>query len=91
MLSSIQKLDGRVSIVTNSGGPGVMAADAIDYYGLEAANFRKETIQKLRELLPPEASFYNPVDVLGDADASRFGETVKIVAEDEDTGLIVAI
>lgn len=91
ILSSIQKLDGRVSIVTNSGGPGVMAADAIDYYGLEAAKLRKETIQKLRELLPPEASFYNPVDVLGDADAIRFGKAVKIVAEDEDTGVIVAI
>ncbi|HID43846.1 MAG TPA: CoA-binding protein [Archaeoglobaceae archaeon] len=91
VLSSIQKLEGRVSIVTNSGGPGVIAADAIDSYGLEAANFGENTIRKLRELLPPEASFYNPVDVLGDSDADRFGKAVKIVAEDEDTGVIVAI
>jgi len=91
ILSSIQKFKGRISIVTNSGGPGVMAADAIDSCGLEAANFRENTIRRLRELLPPEASFYNPVDVLGDADATRFGEAVKIVAEDEDTGVIIAI
>lgn len=68
-----------------------MAADAIDDFNLELANFQKDTIKKLKGLLPPEASIYNPVDILGDADAQRFGKTVHAVAEDEEVGGIITI
>ncbi len=91
VLSSVQDFKGKVGIITNSGGPGVMAADAIDDFDLELANFHKETLKKLKEILPPEASIYNPVDILGDADAQRFGDTVRAVAEDEGVGGIITI
>lgn len=91
VLSSIQEFEGKVGIITNSGGPGVMAADAIDDFDLELANFHKDTLKKLEEVLPSEASIYNPVDILGDADAQRFGETVRAVSEDEGVSGIITI
>ncbi len=91
VLSSIQDFRGKVGIVTNSGGPGVMAADAIDDFDLELASFGKDTLKKLIEVLPSEASIYNPVDILGDADAHRFGEAVHAVAQDEGVNGIITI
>lgn len=82
---------GRVAIVTNSGGPGVMASDAVEIYGLELASFKKETIDRLYRILPPSANFYNPVDILGDADTERFIKALDAVEEDENVGSIVAI
>ncbi len=91
LLSKYREVEGGVAIVTNSGGPGVMAADAIESYGLKMASFSKETIEKLREMLPPEANIYNPVDVLGDADAERYVKAIECVADDENVGTIIAI
>ena len=62
----------RVAVVTNSGGPGIIAADTIEQKKLQMARFSQETIKQLRGYLPPEANIYNPVDVLGDARADRF-------------------
>ncbi len=63
---------GRIAVVTNAGGPGIVASDAIEHHNLTMARFTKETIEKLREALPTEANIYNPIDVLGDADADRY-------------------
>ncbi|RSD33167.1 MAG: hypothetical protein CI953_1764 [Methanohalophilus sp.] len=60
----------RIAILTNAGGLGILTADACYYEGLELASLSGETIEGLREFLPDAASFYNPVDVLGDASAS---------------------
>ncbi|MEM1578103.1 MAG: acetate--CoA ligase family protein [Archaeoglobaceae archaeon] len=89
-LSRFRK-SGRVAIVTNSGGPGVMASDAVEINGLELANFKRETIERLHEILPPSANFYNPVDILGDADTERFVKTLDLVEKDENVGSIIAI
>lgn len=89
-LSRFKKV-GKVAIVTNSGGPGVMASDAVETNDLELATFKKETIEKLRKILPPSANFYNPVDILGDADTERFIRALDIVEEDVNVGSIVAI
>lgn len=62
----------RVAVITNAGGPGVIATDAIENHELSMARFTPETIEKLREGLPAEANIYNPVDVLGDAPTSRY-------------------
>ena len=62
----------RVAIVTNSGGPGIIATDAIEARGLKMAELTRETVEQLRQGLPPTASFYNPVDVIGDADDLRY-------------------
>ncbi|AEA48012.1 acetate--CoA ligase family protein [Archaeoglobus veneficus] len=91
LLAKYQDVDGDVAIVTNSGGPGVMAADAVEEANLRLASFSKETIDSLKSTLPPEANFYNPVDVLGDADAERFIRALECVAADEQVGSIIAI
>jgi len=91
ILSNIRNIEKGIAIVTNSGGPGVMAADAVETFGLELARFERETIEKLKDVLPPEASIYNPVDVIGDADADRFGIAARIISEDRNVGAIIAI
>ena len=88
-LSRIRGITGGIAIVTNSGGPGVMAADAIEESGLVLASFDRDTLEKLRVL--DMANFYNPVDVRGDADADKFGTALGIVAADEQVGAIIAI
>ena len=88
-LSRIRDTKGGVAIVTNSGGPGVMAADALDELGLELASFERGTIETLRALRI--ANFYNPVDVKGDADSEKFGAALGIVASDGGVGAVIAI
>lgn len=79
----------RVAVITNAGGPGIMAADAIERQGLEFAKLSDETIQKLTSKLPPAANVNNPVDVLGDALAERYEFALETVLED--TGVDAAI
>jgi acetyltransferase len=81
-----------IAIVTNSGGPGILAADASDQAGLQLIPLHKETVDKLRTFLPPFASFYNPVDILGDASAERYAKALTIVLQDEKIhGVIVLL
>ncbi len=91
ILSEFTGFKGDVAIVTNSGGPGVIASDAVEEFGLRLARFDRRTIDRLREFLPPMANVYNPVDVLGDADAERFGRALRVVSEDPNVGAIIAI
>ena len=72
----------RAAIVTNAGGLGIMATDAAVRYGLTMADFQEETLQRLREGLPPAANIHNPVDVLGDATEERYGTALKNVLAD---------
>ena len=88
-LSRIQRIKGGIAIVTNSGGPGVMAADAIEESGLELTAFERETMEKLHPL--QLANSYNPIDVRGDATTDKFGTALSIVAEDGYVGAIIAI
>ncbi|WP_147820193.1 acetate--CoA ligase family protein [Salidesulfovibrio onnuriiensis] len=71
-----------LAIVTNSGGPGIIAADTTERSSLSMAKFTPRTVQKLQELLPSYAAFYNPVDIIADADPVRYRKTLDIVAED---------
>ncbi len=75
----------RVAIVTNSGGPGIIATDSVEKEGLKMARFSKETIDKLRASLPEEANLYNPVDVIGDARTDRYEAALDAVLADENT------
>ncbi|MBN1509962.1 MAG: acetate--CoA ligase family protein [Sedimentisphaerales bacterium] len=72
----------RVAVITNAGGPGIMAADAIEQKGLTFSKLEEETRKKLTEGLPPAANIYNPVDVLGDALADRYEFALDIVLDD---------
>ncbi|WP_157820392.1 hypothetical protein [Candidatus Kuenenia stuttgartiensis] len=62
----------RVALITNAGGPGIIATDAIERSALKMAEFSKDTIEILRHFLPPMANVYNPIDVLGDAKSDRY-------------------
>ncbi|HTE04468.1 MAG TPA: acetate--CoA ligase family protein, partial [bacterium] len=72
----------RVAIVTNAGGPGIMAADAAVRQGLELAAFAEGTQQALRLALPAEAAIDNPVDVVGDAQHDRYQAALRAVLRD---------
>jgi len=79
-----------IAIVTNAGGPGVLAADACESLGVTIATFEKRTIDTLRSSLPPAAGIYNPVDVLGDATPDRYKSAIDVVIDDENvSGIIV--
>ncbi|MFV9674991.1 MAG: acetate--CoA ligase family protein [Anaerolineales bacterium] len=62
----------RIAIVTNAGGPGILATDALERAGLKLARFKPECIKALEQFLPDAASAANPIDVLGDARADRY-------------------
>ena len=72
---------GRLAIVTNAGGPGVMAVDALSDYHAEPAVLEQETIEALDRLLPPYWSRGNPVDILGDASPQRYQEVVEVLSK----------
>ncbi|QTA83036.1 Putative acetyl-CoA synthetase [Desulfonema limicola] len=79
-----------LAIITNAGGPGVMAADALSDYGHEPARLSDETIAKLNEILPPHWSRGNPVDIIGDASPERYCKTVEICLKaPEINGLLI--
>jgi acetyltransferase len=81
----------RLAIVTNAGGPGVMATDALIEAGGKLAQLADETREQLEVSLPPQASCSNPVDVLGDARSKRFAKTLEIVAKDPGVDAILVI
>lgn len=72
----------RVGVITNAGGPGIIASDALERSGLTLAVLSEETTRRLRENLPEAASVYNPVDVLGDAGADRYRMAIEGTLED---------
>jgi acetyltransferase len=78
-------------IVTNAGGPGIMAADACERFQVNLVTPSKETIDKLAAFLPPAAGFYNPVDILGDAGADRYQKSLELISNDRKNHGIVAI
>jgi acetyltransferase len=72
----------RLAILTNGGGPGVLAADATVEAGVQLAKLSPEVMERLNATLPMTWSHGNPVDIIGDADAGRFAEAMKILIED---------
>jgi acetyltransferase len=68
----------RLAILTNGGGPGVMATDTLARYGQEPAPLDPETMEALDALLPPFWSRGNPIDILGDASAERFHRALEV-------------
>jgi acetyltransferase len=81
----------RLGIVTNAGGPGVMAADALLARGGELAELSPDTLETLKALLPPSAAVENPVDVLGDATPDRYRGAVEAALADRGTDAVLVI
>ena len=73
----------RVAIVTNAGGPGIVATDMTVTSGLQLARFQEETIEVLASHLPKTANLQNPVDVIGDAPMDRYENALAAVIRDE--------
>lgn len=80
-----------IAIITNAGGPGILATDALERFGLSLARLKNETIKALEQYLPDAASAANPVDVLGDARADRYRFALETVASDENVKALLIV
>jgi acetyl coenzyme A synthetase (ADP forming)-like protein len=81
----------RVAIVTNAGGPGILAADACEARGLELPALRRETTETLRSFLPAAASVGNPVDMLASAPPEHYARTLRAVFADPGVDSVLVI
>ncbi len=81
----------RLTIVTNAGGPGVLATDALISGGGEMAHISDEIMQELNDFLPSAWSHNNPIDILGDADPERYAKTLEISAKDPNSDALLVI
>ena len=81
----------RVAIITNSGGPGIMATDAVCEYGMQMAQITDATKETLRSFLPSAASVKNPIDMIASAPIEHYKETLKTVIADPNVDMIMVI
>lgn len=81
----------RIAVVTNSGGPGIMATDAISEYGMRMAQLSEETKATLRSFLPAAASVKNPVDMIASAPLEHYRRTIETVLADPGVDAVIAI
>ncbi|MCA0354284.1 MAG: acetate--CoA ligase family protein [Chloroflexi bacterium] len=81
----------RIAIVTNAGGPGIIATDAIERAGLQMAEFTPTTISHLQANLPATANVYNPIDVIGDAKADRYRIGIQAALTDPNVDAVLVL
>ncbi len=81
----------KVAVVTNAGGPGILASDALENHGLELALLSEDTILQLRQHLPAEAGLYNPVDMIASATHETYRNVCSIVDKDKNVDSIFLI
>ena len=81
----------RLAILTNGGGPGVVAADCAAENGVPLATLSQATLELLNEALPPQWSRGNPIDIIGDAPAERFGAATRAVLADPAVDALLAM
>lgn len=81
----------RIAIVTNAGGPGIMATDACVKYGLQMAEMSPATVAKLKEKLPPTSNFSNPIDVIGDAQHDRYEHALRTVIAEPNVDAVLVL
>jgi acetyltransferase len=91
LASHIRPRGDRLAIITNGGGPGVMAADRASDLGLTLATLAPETLHALEDALPPHWSHGNPLDLIGDADAARYRAAARACLADPGVDGVVAI
>lgn len=81
----------RVGILTNGGGNGVLAADAVEAEGLQLAKLSEESLASLKSMLPDYATPRNPMDIIGDADSARYDRALQIMLKDPGVDIIAVI
>lgn len=92
LVASVRTLAGnRVAIVTNAGGPGIMATDALAATNLTLAAVSSRTREQLTKALPEAASTSNPIDLVGDADARRYERALTLLARDPNVDALLTI
>lgn len=80
-----------IAIITNAGGPGIIATDMSERSGLKLAQLSDDTVKELKKYLPAAANFHNPVDVIGDAAKDRYENTLSIVLGDRSVDAVLII
>ncbi len=80
-----------IAVVTNAGGPGILASDALEQQGFKLARFEETTIEKLRALLPEEAACTNPVDMIASATHETYRDALDIVLKDANVDGVLLI
>jgi len=91
-LARARPLEGEgLTILTNGGGPGVMAVDALAAGGGTLAELAPETLRRLDALLPANWSRGNPVDIVGDAQASRYVDALRVLLDDPQTAAVLVV
>ena len=78
-------------VITNAGGPGIIAADAAERLGIALPHMTKESITAMATKLPPNATIFNPVDVIGDATSARYAAVLEQAARDPNVDGILVI
>lgn len=81
----------RVAVITNAGGPGILAADALEAAGLDLPVFSGELQARLAEGVPAEASVSNPVDLIASAGVDEYGHAARILAESDEIDSVITI
>lgn len=81
----------RIAVLTNGGGNGVLAADAIDKHSLQLASFSQKTQSELKKTMPSYANISNPLDIIGDADALRYESALNLLIDDNNIDAMVVI
>lgn len=81
----------RVAIVSNAGGPAILATDACEASGLELADLQARTRKALKTFVPPEASIANPVDLIATADASSYDKALRAILADDHVDMVITI
>jgi len=81
----------RLAVITNAGGPGVLATDMLVAEGGQIAQLSQDSLQKLSAMLPAAWSHNNPVDILGDAGADRYIKAIEVVTADPNIDGVLAI
>jgi acetate---CoA ligase (ADP-forming) len=81
----------RVVVITNAGGAGILAADAIEGRGMKLAKLSDATKERLQSFLPSAASVANPVDVLGDAGADRYRNALEVLADSPEVDAVIVL
>ncbi|MDP1545040.1 MAG: acetate--CoA ligase family protein [Anaerolineales bacterium] len=81
----------RIGILTNAGGPGVIAADSLEREGLVLAHLNDSTLEVLSAILPAAANIHNPVDMLASASPEQYAECLRLLLQDEDVDAVMVI
>ncbi|MCL2102635.1 MAG: acetate--CoA ligase family protein [Syntrophorhabdaceae bacterium] len=82
---------GKVLILTNAGGPGILAADAVERLGISLAEVSEELQVKMAAKSPPTASLVNPIDIIGDARADRYRDVLSIIAQEKSMDTVIVL